>query len=424
MVSEWTVHPLGDCMVAIIDYRGKTPRKAASGIPLVTAKVVKGGRIAPPDEFIDVDDYESWMRRGIPEPGDIVITTEAPLGEVAQLGSERVALAQRLITLRGKPGVLDNTFLKFVMQSEGVQNQLRARATGTTVLGIKQSELRKVRLTLPPLTEQLAIARILGVLDDKIEVNRRMIAKLGEAAQALFKSWFVDFDPARLNAEGRRPTPADDAVASFFTGRFQRSDIGEIPEGWRLVELGELLDFAKGKKPSALSAKPGSGLQPVILIDTFDSGRSGFASPAGMVEANSNDVLMVMDGASSGRVETGFEGVVGSTIAKIVPKRSPPGTRFLYYLLKHLEREVRQHQTGTSIPHTDKGWIVRQTVSLPGDDALLQLFEATADMLQKRIGLNRVEAYTLAGLRDTLLPKLISGELRVKKAEDLAKAHL
>src|SRR2546426_6739746 len=151
MVSEWTALPLGECMAAVIDYRGKTPRKTTSGIPLVTAKVVKGGRIAPPDEFIGVDDYEAWMRRGIPEAGDIVITTEAPLGEVAQLGPERVALAQRLITLRGKPGVLDNTFLKFLLQSEGVRKQLRARATGTTVLGIKQSELRKVPLTLPPL---------------------------------------------------------------------------------------------------------------------------------------------------------------------------------------------------------------------------------------------------------------------------------
>src|SRR6266567_3616969 len=104
--ADWQMEQLEDCMEAIIDYRGKTPEKTSSGIPLITAKVVKGGRIETPDEFIAVDDYEPWMRRGIPKSGDVVITTEAPLGEVAQLGTERVALAQRLIALRGKDGLL------------------------------------------------------------------------------------------------------------------------------------------------------------------------------------------------------------------------------------------------------------------------------------------------------------------------------
>ena len=164
MAGEWTAVLLEDCMDAVIDYRGKTPEKTTSGIPLITAKIVKGGRIETPNEFIAIDDYAVWMRRGVPKAGDVVLTTEAPLGEVAQLGNERVALAQRLIALRGKTGLLDNGFLKFLMQSEDVQEQLRARASGTTVLGIKQSELRKVLLTLPPLDEQRAIAHILGCL--------------------------------------------------------------------------------------------------------------------------------------------------------------------------------------------------------------------------------------------------------------------
>ena len=95
MAGEGAVLPLEDCMAGVIDYRGKTPRKTCSGIPLITAKIVKGGRIVTPDEFIAADDYDLWMRRGIPEAGDVLITTEAPLGEVAQLGSERVALAPK-----------------------------------------------------------------------------------------------------------------------------------------------------------------------------------------------------------------------------------------------------------------------------------------------------------------------------------------
>ena len=189
-------------MAAIIDYRGKTPRKTSSGIPLITAKIVKGGQIKTPTEFIATEDYDSWMRRGIPRSGDVVVTTEAPLGEVAQLNDQRVALAQRLILLRGKSGTLDNRFLKFLMQSDDVQDQLRARATGTTVLGIKQKELRQIELALPPISEQQTIAHILGTLDDKIELNRRMNETLEEMARALFKSWFVDFDPIRAQ-DGR-----------------------------------------------------------------------------------------------------------------------------------------------------------------------------------------------------------------------------
>src|SRR5229473_1047852 len=115
--AGWRTRPLDECMVEIIDYRGKSPRKTAAGIPLITAKVVKGGRILPPDEFIDISEYEEWMRRGIPKRGDVLVTTEAPLGEVAQLTDERVALAQRIIALRALPGVIDEGFLKFSMQS-------------------------------------------------------------------------------------------------------------------------------------------------------------------------------------------------------------------------------------------------------------------------------------------------------------------
>jgi restriction endonuclease S subunit len=249
MASEWKEEVLEDCMAAIIDYRGKTPTKTSSGIPLITAKVVKGGRIEKPDEFIAETDYEAWMRRGIPEAGDVVITTEAPLGQVAQLGNERVALAQRLIALRGKQGVLDNTFLKFLMQSRGVQDQLLARASGTTVFGIRQSELRKIILTLPPFSEQRAIADILGSLDDKIEVSRQMNETLEVMTRELFRSWFVDFEPSRAKREGRA-TNLPQRLAELFPGAIVSSQNTEIPESWQLKPIGELAVVSGGSTPS------------------------------------------------------------------------------------------------------------------------------------------------------------------------------
>ena len=244
MGGKWRTLSLEDCMAAIIDYRGKSPEKTISGIPLITAKIIKNGRIEKPDEFIAEVDYDNWMSRGIPKAGDIVMTTEAPLGKAAQLDGSKVALAQRVITLRGKDGFLDQTFLKFLLQSQPVQEDLRSRATGTTVIGIRQSELRRITLTLPSLNEQRTIAHILGTLDDKIELNRRMNEALEAIARAIFKCWFVDFDPVRAKASGEPPesicrrlrlTPD---LLALFPDRLVDSELGEIPEGWEVGTIG------------------------------------------------------------------------------------------------------------------------------------------------------------------------------------------
>lgn len=270
---HWQILPLEEAVDALIDYRGKTPKKTNSGIPLITAKIVKGGAILPATEFIAEEDYDSWMIRGFPQIGDVVVTTEAPLGEVAQLSDSNVALAQRIVTLRGVKGLLFNDYLRYVMQGSYVQRQLESRATGSTVSGIKQSELRKVLLPIPSLQEQIFIASHLKSLDDKIQLSQQINQTLEQMAQAIFKSWFVDFEPvkakiAALEAGGS----AEDALlaamqaisgkneaqlnqlqkeqteqyaelratAELFPSAMQESALGEIPEGWQATNFGEV----------------------------------------------------------------------------------------------------------------------------------------------------------------------------------------
>jgi type I restriction enzyme S subunit len=156
----------------------------------------------------------------------------------------------------------------------------------------------------------------------------------------------------------------------------------------------------------------------VVLIENFNGIVSSYALPKGMTIAQEKDVLMVMDGASSGRVETGYYGIVGSTLAKITLREgSGVGTHFLYYALKLLEPEIRKHLTGTSIPHADKNWISAQMVCFPNKGELLFYFEEIVGQIRERIRALRGESRTLAALRDALLPKLIRGEIRVKDAE-------
>ena len=397
MAGEWIVRPLEECVATLIDYRGKTPQKTASGIPLITAKIVKGGRIETPDEFISVDDYEAWMRRGIPNAGDVVITTEAPLGAVAQLGSERVALAQRLIALRGKFGVLDNTFLKFLVQSEEVQDQLRARASGTTVLGIKQSELRKVLLTLPPIDEQRAIARILGTLDDKIELNRRVNETLEAMALALFQSWFVD------------------------TAR------NGLPKGWAVGPILEQAKLLSGGTPKTdrddywdgdiawASAKDVSQCGQTFLVMTERT-----ITEEGLVESATQLIpafctVIVARGATTGRmVLFGGEMAMNQTCYALATKTETPFV--LYCLLRH-EIDALVHAAHGSVFDTiTTSTFASSKVVLP-PKAVLEDFEKTVSPIFHRILASTEESRTLAALRDVLLPKLMSGELRVKQME-------
>jgi type I restriction enzyme, S subunit len=420
MADEWTVRHLDDCMEALIDYRGKTPAKTPFGIPLITAKVVKGGKIETPDEFIAVEDYDAWMRRGIPKAGDVVLTTEAPLGEVAQLGSMRVALAQRLITLRGKPGILDNGFLKFLMQSMAVQDQLRARASGTTVLGIKQSELRKVLLTLPPIDEQYAIAHILGTLDDKIELNRQMNETLEAMARALFKSWFVDFDPVRAKAEGRDASMPKE-IAGLFPTRLVNSELGEIPAAWKPGTLADLAtlnpeSWSKETRPNLvnyvdLSNTKWGHIEAVTVYAQQDA-----PSRAQRVLRPRDTIVGTVRPGNGSYAFISEDGLTGSTGFAVLRPQRVECAEFIYLAVTAAENiEAFAHLAdGGAYPAVRPEVIFVTQVILPDDEVLVR-FSGMVGPLLAKMSQNDLESRTLATLRETLLPKLISGEMRLPR---------
>ena len=163
-----------DVLDAIIDYRGKTPEKSDTGIPTLSAKSVKNNHINYAEcYYISEAEYKRFMVRGFPQKGDILLTTEAPMGMVAKLDRADVAIAQRLLTLRGKEGVLDNDYLLYLLQSPYGQGLLKERETGTTVTGIKQAEFRRI-IKLPDITIQKKIGSILSAIDQKITCNTKI----------------------------------------------------------------------------------------------------------------------------------------------------------------------------------------------------------------------------------------------------------
>lgn len=433
--SGWRESVLEDCMSAIIDYRGKTPKKTAFGIPLVTAKIVKDGRIETPSEFIAASEYDSWMRRGLPEPGDVVMTTEAPLGEVAQLDDKKVALAQRLITLRGKRDLLDNTYLRYLIQSAFVQSQLIARASGTTVLGIKQSELRKVSLPIPPLAEQKAIAHILGMLDEKIELNRRMNGTLEGIARAVFKSWFVDFDPVRAKLDGRQPAGMDSATAALFPDSFEESEAGKVPRGWKIQPIGEYVTLQRGKTyKSSLKGQPGPYLLGLASIERNGGFRSdklvtyGGECPENLLVSSGDMYVSLKDVTQSAdllgsvaKVPSWIEvGRMTQDTVKLVFSPNAPSRHLVYRTL--LEPDYREHckshATGTTNLGLSREDFLGYPLLVPPTE-VQQRFDELINQLDSKTDVNVRESQTLSTLRDTLLPKLLSGEIRVGEAREM-----
>lgn len=208
MKTGWTALPLADC-AKFIDYRGKTPPKRQEGIRLITAKNVKMGFIQrTPEEFIDPTVYDDWMSRGFPQLGDVLFTTEAPLGNVAQLDTEEiVVIGQRLITLQTDREKIDPTFLKYALTSPAVQAEIHERATGATVLGIKAKLLKQVPIPLPPLEEQ---QRIVAVLDEAFEG----LARARAHAEANFQNARELFESIKTNALAYAGSDREEVVLS------------------------------------------------------------------------------------------------------------------------------------------------------------------------------------------------------------------
>lgn len=430
--DHWQTMTLTEALDALLDYRGKTPEKTTAGIPLITAKIVKNGRIETPTEFIAAEGYDAWMTRGLPKAGDVVLTTEAPLGEVAQLDSARVALAQRIVVLRGKPGVLDNSYLRYLLQSAEMQEQLTARATGTTVLGIKQSELRKIGLRLPPIGHQVAVAKVLSALDDKLELNHRMNDTLEAMARAIFQSWFIVFDPVRAKACGETPesicqrlglTPE---LLALFPDDFSQTAVGSIPKGWHLTTL------------NAMTSKIGSGATPrggsevyldegISLIRSQNVYDSAFiwdglarisdeaARQLSNVEVQREDVLINITGASILRTCVVDPQVLPARVNQhvaIIRARNSNAARYLHLHL--LQPDTKAYlmglNAGASREAVTKGHLESVPVIDPGAD-LLRRFTDTVAPLYAQSEQLLAQARTLQGLRDALLPKLLSGEL-------------
>ncbi|UFS56843.1 restriction endonuclease subunit S [Comamonadaceae bacterium M7527] len=273
--------------------------------------------------------------------GDIIISARGTVGALAQLGRP-MAFNQSCYGVRGISGVADTNFIFYALKL--AVKSLKQLAHGGVFDTITRDTFKSIDLLLPSIKEQRAIAHILGTLDDKIELNRKQNETLEAMARALFKSWFIDFDPVRAKMEGRAPAGLDAATAALFPDAFEETELGMVPKGWQIA--------------------------PVYSIATV---------------------------------------TYGAPFASKLFKAKPPGT---------LLAAVEASETATTVIHLGKNDIDRFKITMPPSE-VLKRFSTIANPIYDRFVKNKQQIQTLANLRDTLLPKLISGEMRVSDAEQI-----
>ena len=427
MPREWRSITLGQ----VADFlSGGTPSKDVaqywSGtIPWVSAKDMKRFHLDDTEDHVTEDGAANGTKL---VPSDTVLMlargmtllNDVPICVV----KKPMTFNQDVKALRPKPGVRKE-FLPYLLLGNKERLLRLVDLAGHGTGRLNSDELKALDIVLPPEAEQCAIAHILGTLDDKIELNRRMNETLEAMARALFKSWFVDFDPVRVKADGK-DTGLPKSIADLFPSRLVDSELGEIPEGWKVGHFDDVVDHLRDPENPLLS--------PDVLfhhfsIPAFDEGQTpkleyGESIKSLKSRVPAGIVLLSKLNPEIERVWLVDVGLADRAVCStefLVLNPRPSFTRsFVYCLMRSsfFRQQIEGLVTGTSKSHQRAQ--VESVLNLPvviSPSSIVAAFDRTSESLLARTLECRRESRGLATLRDTLLPKLISGELRVKDAE-------
>ena len=381
------------------------------GIPIISGQHLHGFRVddSPGFNFITTEHAERLANANV-QRGDIVFTHAGNISNVAYVPEnsefERYVVSQRQFYLRCDRAKVIPEFVTAYFKTPTGQHQLLANSSQVGVPSIARpvSYLRTIEIPLPPLSEQRRIARIIGALDDKIELNRQTNETLEQLARALFKSWFVDFDPVRAKMDGRWQRgqslpglPAD--LYGLFPGHLITSELGEIPEGWEVKALGECIDLAYGKSLKADVRNPGN----VFVIGS--NGQVGWH----------DEKLVTGPGIVIGR--KGNPGTVSwcqndffpiDTTFYVIPKAEHLNLHFLFFALWC--QDLPAIAADSAVPGLNRNLAYMNRQIIP-EALLLDQFGSHISTLFNRRDSLEEESRTLAAQRDTLLPKLLTGEV-------------
>ena len=415
---EWKTVVLGDC--TMINDSVYSLDEAWPFVNYLDTGNITDNRIKEIQHLIPgKDKIPSRARRKV-RAGDIVYSTVRPnqkhFGLLRKL-PENFLASTGFCVIRGNNGFVDTNYIYWVLTQDTIVQQLQAIAEHSTTAypSIRPADIEQLKLALPPLPKQRAIAHILGTLDDKIELNHRMNETLENIAQSLFKSWFIDFDPVRAKMEGR-DTGLPKHITDLFPDHLVDSELGEIPQGWGIGQISDIaVSTQRGVNPVDLvNDTPYIGLEhmPRHSIALMDWGTSNNVTSQ-KSNFNKGDILF-------GKLRPYFhkvgiapvDGICSTDIVVMVPK----DMEWFSYLLSCISSHefvgyADSISTGTKMPRTNWKAMSRYKLCVPNTPVVL-VFQNIALPMLEQIVHNIHELHTLAALRDMLHPKLLSGEIR------------
>ena len=392
---------------------GNTTNTSGDGVPLLNGPTEFGSHHPEPAQF-------TTDARKMAYPGDLLFCVRGSTTGRMNWADQEYAIGRGIASLRHKRGQQFQPFVQAVVEFS--LPDLLNQATGSTFPNVSARQLATIWWPPLKLSEQRAIAHILGTLDDKIELNRRMNETLEAMARALFKSWFVDFDPVRAKMEGH-DTGLPRHLADLFPDRLVDSELGEIPEGWEVTSLKDCMSLTMGQSP------PGSTYNGRGVGLPFFQGRSdfGFRYPerrrfcSAPTRIADPEDTMVSVRAPVGDINMAWERCcIGRGVAAL--RHRSGSSSFTYHSVWAMQRELREYEhTGTVFGAINKGQFEALKVIEP-EPRVVSAFDSMSRHLDARTRSNVSESRALAALRETLLPKLISGETRVGDAERVVES--
>jgi type I restriction enzyme S subunit len=417
MAGKWKRTSLREAGVSLIDCDHRTPSAAGSGYPYVAIPQLKQGRLNLLDvRHISPEHFVEWTRKAKPQLHDVILSRRCNPGETAYVPAGlECALGQNLVLLRSDTTKVFPPFLRWLVRGPDWWEQVNTFINvGAIFNSLKCADIPNFKMPLPPLHEQKAIAHILGTLDDKIELNRRMNATLEAMAQTLFQSWFVDFDPVRAKLNGHKPAGLDAATAALFPAHFQDSPLGHIPQGWMAGTLSEGFNLTMGQSPPGDTYnEDGNGIP-------FYQGRTdfGFRFPSRRIYctaptrfAKPGDTLVSVRAPVGDINMADEECCIGRGVAAVRHKSG--AISFTYYAMANLYPDFALFEgEGTVFGSINKQNFENLRFVIPPPEVVVA-YEQFAKPLDEQIRTLEHQSCTLATLRDALLPKLLSGELSV-----------
>ncbi|MFV8457162.1 restriction endonuclease subunit S [Vibrio owensii] len=443
MSCNWPRVQISEVCELIVDCVNKTAPRVDYETPfkMIRTPNVKGGKISLNDcRFVEEDTYEKWTRRAKVLRDDVLLTREAPMGEVGIVDfDETVFLGQRIMQYRADRSKLDPHFLLYSFLSSDLQHQFNMHeGSGSVVSHIRVPDCSKFEINLPPLDVQKDIAGVLKKLDRKISVNQQTNQTLEEMAQAIFKSWFVDFDPVKAKMNGEQPEGMDAATASLFPEKLVESELGLIPEGWSVEEAKSQLDVLRGfsYKGKGLVGSLDEGVPMHNLNSVLEGGGYKYAGLKFYSEEfkekfaiQEGDVLVANTEQGHNHLLIGYGAMVPKHLAhgffshhtyRVRPKKNSNMTpEFIERLFGkgRFARQVQGFTNGTTVNMLPTAGMEMPQFVVP-PKALAQKFSELVKPMKAMIEENHKSNIELAKLRDTLLPKLLSGEIELaEKAE-------